>query len=270
MKRHTKQRITGLLAVCLTFTAAVYGREGNPAAYRSGDRLCVRLPITAGIDLPTNGQLTVTPVVSDGENQIQLAPVVFTGRIREKVNERRERLYGIPAVTEGVFSNTVIRRSRKNSSANAVLFEGDIPYEPWMAGARIVLYRDLEGCAQHRTALPPLVAAEIAPAVQPRLSFLVPADEPKRRSEQITAVIHFPQGRSVLLRGFADNSSQLARIDSLTARLLGNDGLSVENVYLKGYASPEDTYPYNTRLSANRVRSIRNYLQENFLSLIHI
>ena len=158
MKRHTKQRITGLLAVCLTFTAAVYGREGNPAAYRSGDRLCLRLPITAGIDLPTNGQLTVTPVVSDGENQIQLAPVVFTGRIREKVNERRERLYGIPAVTEGVFSNTVIRRSRKNSSANAVLFEGDIPYEPWMAGGRIVLYRDLEGCAQHRTALPPLGA----------------------------------------------------------------------------------------------------------------
>lgn len=264
MKRHTKQRITGLLAVCLTFTAAVYGREGNPAAYRNGDRLCVRLPITAGIDLPANGQLTVTPVVSDGENQIQLAPVVFTGRIREKVNERRERLYGIPAVSEGVFSNTVIRRSRKNPSANAVLFEGDIPYEPWMAGARVVLYRDLEGCAQHRTALPPLVAAEIAPSVQPRLSFLVPADEPKRRSEQITAVIHFPQGRSVLLRGFADNSSQLARIDSLTARLLGNDGLSVENVYLKGYASPEDTYPYNTRLSANRVRSIRNYLQENF------
>ena len=264
MKRHTKQRITGLLAVCLTFTAAVYGREGNPAAYRNGDRLCVRLPITAGIDLPANGQLTVTPVVSNGENQILLAPVVFTGRIRERVNERRERLYGIPAVSEGVFSNTVIRRSRKNPSANAVLFEGDIPYEPWMAGARVVLYRDLEGCAQHRTALPPLVAAEIAPSVQPRLSFLVPADEPKRRSEQITAVIHFPQGRSVLLRGFADNSSQLARIDSLTARLLGNDGLSVENVYLKGYASPEDTYPYNTRLSANRVRSIRNYLQENF------
>ena len=89
MKRHTKQRITGLLAVCLTFTAAVYGREGNPAAYRNGDRLCVRLPITAGIDLPANGQLTVTPVVSNGENQILLAPVVFTGRIREKVDERR-------------------------------------------------------------------------------------------------------------------------------------------------------------------------------------
>lgn len=173
MKRHTKQRITGLLAVCLTFTAAVYGREGNPAAYRNGDRLCVRLPITAGIDLPANGQLTVTPVVSNGENQILLAPVVFTGRIREKVDERRERLYGIPAVTEGVFSNTVIRRSRKNPSANAVLFEGDIPYEPWMAGGRIVLYRDLEGCAGHRTALPPLVAARDRPcrttaAVVPR------------------------------------------------------------------------------------------------------
>ena len=58
MKRHTKQRITGLLAVCLTFTAAVYGREGNPAAYRSGDRLCVRLPITAGIDLSVGANAT--------------------------------------------------------------------------------------------------------------------------------------------------------------------------------------------------------------------
>ena len=58
MKRHTKQRITGLLAVCLTFTAAVYGREGNPAAYRNGDRLCVRLPITAGIDLSVGANAT--------------------------------------------------------------------------------------------------------------------------------------------------------------------------------------------------------------------
>ena len=264
MKRHTLHRITGLLAACLITAAAAYGREGNPAAYRDGDRLCIKLPIAAGMDLPANGQLTVTPVVTDGEHRMQLAPVVFTGRIREKVNERRERLYGTPAASENVFSNTVIRYGRKNTSGNAVLFEGEIPYQPWMAGGRVVLYRDLEGCAGRRTALPPLIAAEIAAPVQPRLSFLVPADAPKRRSERITAVVHFPQGRSVLLRGFADNGRQLARIDSLTACLTGNDTLRVENIYLKGYASPEDTYAFNTRLSANRVRSIRNYLQENF------
>ena len=67
------------------------------ALVSTGMLLCL---ITAGIDLPANGQLTVTPVVSNGENQILLAPVVFTGRIREKVDERRERLYGIPAVPE--------------------------------------------------------------------------------------------------------------------------------------------------------------------------
>ena len=264
MKRHTLHRITGLLAACLITAAAAYGREGKPAAYRDGDRLCIKLPIAAGMNLPANGQLTVTPVVTDGEHRMQLAPVVFTGRIREKVNERRKRLYGTPAASENVFSNTVIRYGRKNTSRNAVLFEGEIPYQPWMAGGRVVLYRDLEGCAGRRTALPPLIAAEIAAPVQPRLSFLVPADSPKRRSERITAVVHFPQGRSVLLRGFADNGRQLARIDSLTACLTGNDTLRVENIYLKGYASPEDTYAFNTRLSANRVRSIRNYLQENF------
>ncbi len=264
MKYNTPCRMAGLLAACLILTAAAYGGNGSPAARRDGDRLCVKLAIVPGIEIPANGRLTVTPVVTDGQRRMQLAPVVFTGRIREKVDERRERLYGIPAVSEGVYSNTVIRRGRKNPSENAVLFEGELPYEPWMAGGRVVLYRDLSGCAGRRTALPPLIAAEIAVPVQPRLSFLVPADEPKRRSEQITAVVHFPQGRSVLLRGFADNRRQLARIDSLTARLLGNDSLTVETVYLKGYASPEDTYAFNTRLSANRVRSIRAYLQETF------
>ena len=189
MKRHTLHRITGLLAACLITAATAYGREGKPAAYRDGDRLCLKLPIAAGMDLPANGQLTVTPVVTDGEHRMQLAPVVFTGRIREKVNERRERLYGTPAASENVFSNTVIRYGRKNTSGNAVLFEGEIPYQSWMAGGRVVLYRDLEGCAGHRTALPPLIAAEIAAPVQPRLSFLVPADAPKRRSERITARI---------------------------------------------------------------------------------
>ncbi len=165
--------------------------RGNPAAYREGDRLCVRLPITAGIDLPANGQLTVTPVVSNGENQILLAPRRFHGDASgRKSDERRERLYGIPAVPEGVFSNTVIRRSRKNPSANAVLFEGDIPYEPWMAGGRIVLYRDLEDVPDtgrpFRRWSPPR-----SPLPYNRgCRSLVPADEPKRHSEQLTAVAY--------------------------------------------------------------------------------
>lgn len=47
MKRHTLHRITGLLAACLITAATAYGREGKPAAYRDGDRLCIKLPIAA-------------------------------------------------------------------------------------------------------------------------------------------------------------------------------------------------------------------------------
>lgn len=263
MKRILKYRISGLLAACLILTAA-RGAEATPAAVRMGDRLYVKLTLAPDARLSANEQLTITPVVINGQKRMQLAPVVFTGRIREKVNQRRERLYGWPAVSDGVFRQVVVR-NRKQTPENEVLFEGNIPYESWMAGGRVVLYRDVDGCGGHRASLSPLIAAEIAAPVQPRLSFVVPArDEAKRRSEQIVAVVHFPQGRSQLLRDFGDNRRQLARIDSLTLRLTGNDSLSVENIYLKGYASPEDTYAYNTRLSANRVRSIRNYLEENF------
>lgn len=267
MIRNQKYRMSGLLAACLVFTvSAVCGREGRPSAYRDGERLRVELTLGDGAQtVSANERLTVTPVVENGRDRLELAPVVFTGRIRRKVDERRERLYGTPAVPDDVFSEVVVRRSRRDASQNAVVYTGDVPYEPWMSGGRLVLYRNLAGCAGRSLNLAPLVAAEIALPVEPRLTFLVPADEPvKQRSEQITAVVHFPQGRSVLLRGFADNSHQLARIDSLTARLNDNDSLSVRNVYLKGYASPEDTYAYNTRLSANRVKAIRGYLQEKF------
>lgn len=266
MKRNLKYRMTGLLAACLVFAAAAYGRDGKHAAYRDGERLRVEFTLGDGAQTVTaNERLTVTPVIENGSDRLELAPVVFTGRIRRKVDERREWLYGTPAVPDDVFSEVVVHRNRRDASQNAVVYTGDVPYEPWMSGGRLVLYRDLAGCAGHSVSLAPLVAAEIALPVEPRLTFLLPDDEPvKQRSEQITAVVHFPQGRSVLLRGFADNRRQLARIDSLTARLKDNDSLSVENVYLKGYASPEDTYAYNTRLSANRVKAIRGYLQEKF------
>lgn len=266
MKRKSTYRLPGMLAAGLCFlTVVAFGREERPTVYREGDRLRVELTLgTGGTGISAEEQLILTPVVMNGENRITLAPVAFTGRIRQKVDERRERMYGTPALPAGTYSNVVVRHP-KRSSGQTLFYSGDVPYEPWMAGGQLVLYRDLKGCAGHSANLSPLILARIAVPVQPRLTFLVPADEPvKRRSAAITAVVHFPQGRSVLLRGFGDNRRQLARIDSLTALLQENDSLMIEHLYLKGYASPEDTYAFNTRLSANRVRSIRNYLHERF------
>lgn len=264
MKHTALIRIEGLLAALIVLTASAYGQE-KPTAYRNGDRLWVEFALGTGdTPLSANEQLTVTPAIVNDGQRLQLPPVVYTGRIRQKVNERRERLYGTPAVAEGVYGNLVVR-NRREQRGDSIRYAGNVPFQPWMAGGRVELNRMVSGCGGHVTELPPLTLAAIPATLKPRLAFLVPSTDPeKRRSEQITAVIHFPQGRSVLLRGFADNRRELARIDSITASLRGNDNLTVENIYLKGYASPEDTYAFNTRLSANRVRSLRDYLEEHF------
>lgn len=266
MKRNFIYRIAGMLAACLLFTTAVYGQQAQTAVSKEDGRLCVKLTLDTGaVELSPNEQLTLTPVIMHGEKRVRLAPVVFTGRIRQKVNERRESLSGVPSLPEGAFGSVVVRHSRRHASPAQVRYEMSVPYEPWMAGGELALSRDLEGCAGRARILPPLLLARIARPVQPRLSLIIPADEdPKRRSEQITAVVHFPQGRSTLLRGFADNSRQLGRIDSLTRRLQGNDSLQIVSIFLKGFASPEDTYAFNTRLAQNRVHAIRDYLRENF------
>lgn len=258
-------RNCGLLVACLIVTTFSFGSGRKPAARRHGEFLVVELPLGPGAGpLSANEQLTVTPVVENGGQRVQLAPVVWTGRIRQKVNERRERLYGIPAADEMAYRQVVVRPRRKQREER-LLYVGQVPYRAWMAGGRVVLERQLSGCAGHTVQLPTLTVATIPAAVRARLEFLVPATEPdKRRCEQLTAVVHFPQGRSVLLRNFADNRRELARIDSLTERLLTTDSLTIEHIYLKGYASPEDTYAFNTRLSANRVLSLRGYLEEHF------
>lgn len=264
MKHLVQYLLSGMLAVCLFPKASALCAEDPSVARKAGDSLVLVLTLDAGTELTSNDRLILTPVVTAGDRNVRMSPVVFTGRIREKVDARRERLYGTPAVPADAYRYVVVGRDRKDRSEHSVLYEGAIPYESWMAGGRVVLYRDWSGCGLSES-LPPLTVARIADPVRPRLTFLIPqGDSPKHESEQITVVLHFPQGRSVLLRGFGDNRRQLARIDSLTARLLGSDSLTLESIYLKGFASPEDTYTFNTRLSANRVQALRRYLTEQF------
>lgn len=86
---------------------------------------------TGETELSANEQLIVTPVITDGKNRMALAPVVFTGRIRQKVDERRERLYGTPALPEGAADNIVLR-NRKQASEETLFYVGDAvrPYSP--------------------------------------------------------------------------------------------------------------------------------------------
>ena len=99
MKRHTKQRITGLLAVCLTFTAAVYGREGNPAAYRNGDRLCVYVVIF--LDSITR--------LARAYNSVQPASgKVLSGGVDANALHKPKRFFGAARNTEEKGSLTII------------------------------------------------------------------------------------------------------------------------------------------------------------------
>lgn len=263
MIRSSKYRMAGLLGLCLLLASTLRAGNDGPAACRSDDRLSVCLPLTADTDLASDERLTVTPFVVNGRKRMPLPAVVFTGRARQRADERRERRNGRPALPADAYGKVVVRNGRKHRAGNAVIYRVYVPFEPWMQGGAVVLCRDLEGRAG-RTSLPPMFAVRIHAPVRPRLSFLVPEEAVKRSNVQITAAAHFPPGSSVLLRGFADNSARLEHVDSLIARLLDCDGLTVESIRLTGCASTEGNQAANARLSAGRAESFRNYLREKF------
>lgn len=248
-----------VLVACLMINASAWAKVGK-TTMKEGERLFLRIPVELG-DISPNTRLTVTPVIANGEKEMRMSPVVISGHIRDRADRRRERLYGESGVAKDTRAEIVVDR---HNAPEGLFIDENIAYEKWMGGGQILLLREMSGCAGCRTALEPLVAGEIPMPVMPRIAYLVPDDDaPKLRSERITAVVHFPQGGSVLLPDFAGNRNQLSQIDSLITRLRGNDTLSIELIGIKGYASPEGTYAYNTRLSQERVQSICNYLSEN-------
>lgn len=256
-------------AVGVTAVCAQQPYEGGLESVRAekrGDRLYVEAvldPAAAGIT--ANERLTLTPAVVKGRDTLRLEPVVLEGRIRYKYNRRAAFLGGRDIPVE---DGTVVvegRRRRARETDETMVYAESVPFRPWMNGAKVVMLRELAGCGGSRERLRTLPLAHLPVPVAPRVTFLVPErEQTKRRADSVAARIHFPQGKYALLRDFDGNGPELGRIDSLTAAVTGDEGLAVEEVYLCGYASPEGTYAYNTRLSANRMETLKNYLCRNF------
>lgn len=251
-----------LAAVAFAATAQAQ-REQAPSriAVRDGEQLDLRFMVDGSrADVRANEQLILTPVVAGNGYEEELSPLVVTGRIRNKVDRRMERLYGEEPTPDEIYAEVVVR-NRRQLAEDEILYRGSVPFEPWMDGGRVQLRRELRGCHGSRTELPPVYLADIVVPKPVLLSFLLPAGDGVRE-ECLTEVVHFPVGRYVLLREFAENEPALARIDSLAERFRNGESLSLVEVSLCGYASPEAPYSYNTRLAHNRARTVERYLTE--------
>lgn len=117
-----------------------------------------------------------------------------------------------------------------------------------------------------RRDLPRPVAVVSWPLYEANVTLLRPAPEPqKERVATATLRITYPVNSSHVLPSFGQNAAELSRLDSLLGPMASDTATyRIGHTHIAGYASPEDTYDYNLRLSHRRATQMRRWLVDRY------
>ena len=235
-----------------------------------GDRVTLRAVVDfTELDLHRNQLLELTPVLRStaGTREQRFEPLVISGRQRARLVARAEK-FGNYAWTAQP-SEIILLNDKAVRSYEIVL---SVPFEKWMRTSQLVVEERTLGCRNDDLAYadgkytklytgnPYAFPAPYQPAFT--VSYLVPEAEPvKIMQDTYTAALQFPVNRTDLQRGFGNNARVLDEVDEIIDRVKNDPLLTVRNITVKGYASPEGNSAANQRLSEGRAQAFVSYLQ---------
>lgn len=205
----------------------------------------------------TGQSLRVTPFLESGDSVRALPGVTVLGNNRRLVMKRMKHLPDGYIRTD-ICSDTVLEK----------VFQ--VPYELWMDSASLVVEERLTGYRARTTTTryklnnSVELSARAPYEVSPVVAFILPGKEVKVRRRQGKAYLDFPVGRSVILPAYRRNPEELAKIDDAIRDVAGNSDVTIQGVYIEGYASPEGTYASNDRLSKARAEALKDYIVQKF------
>ncbi len=149
-----------------------------------------------------------------------------------------------------------------------------MPYEKWMADARLDLQRDDCGCGNVQTMamerLVDNVSVEkkiiIAPyTVTPYLAYVsAEVEEVKRREIANESFLDFAVGKIDIRPEFGNNPVELKKIRNMIEDIRSDKAVTIRSIVITGYASPEGSFAMNKRLSEGRAKALQNYLQSRY------
>lgn len=151
-----------------------------------------------------------------------------------------------------------------------VTYRYAMPYEKWMADARLDLQRDDCGCGNVQTmamerlvdnvSLEKIILIEPY-QITPSLAYVQPMVESiKRRDVAAEAKLDFAVGKTVIRPDYMGNPMELAKIRRMIDECRNDKNIEVKGIKIIGYASPEGSLATNKRLSEGRANALRNYL----------
>jgi len=207
-----------------------------------------------GLHVPSNRAVLLTPWLVNGSDSLQLPSVGVYGRTRyyQYVRQGGSMLTGKD------------EQSYKSSERpDALNYSQLLPYEEWMNGADLTIRRSEYGCCHKLLATQSGAIGSFTEQVAffPELVYVRPAAEMvKSRSLEGSAFIDFPVDRTEIHYDYRRNASELGKIRATIDSVRGDSDVTITQVWLKGFASPESPYAHNKELAIGRTESLRQYI----------
>lgn len=200
-----------------------------------------------------------------GTGSAYLPPVEIMGRKRSIYVERNPEQKYLDADMYAVMVKR--RKDRKNNQADEsqiLNYAVTLPYSEWMDSSSLSISEDLCGCGKVNPAgTVSLCNADIA--FTPRLAYVVPKAEPvKTRELSGRSYLDFRVNRTEIDPSYRKNPVELQRIIASIDTVKNDTDFTITTIEIKGYASPEGSYPSNRRLAEGRTESLKKYLIDRY------
>ncbi len=209
-----------------------------------------------------NRAVLLTPRLVNGSDSLDLPAVGVYGR--------RRYYYYLRNNGESMLSGKDEASFKASEKPASIDYHDLFSYAEWMNGAQLSLHRCDYGCCNTLLAeqsgifgqhidVPVEVPAKVA--FFPTLIYVQPKGEAEKiRSLEGSAYIDFPVNQTVIYPDYRRNTVELAKIQATIDSVRSDRDVTIRQVWLKGYASPESPYAHNRQLAIGRTAALKKHI----------
>lgn len=222
---------------------------------RNADLMTVNMDLKLSEYVMKGDQVSLlTPVLLNGKDSVEFNPVGLYSRLRyiQYIRDDHDAVGG-----ENEVSIPYSKRPEVMEISQSV------PFEEWMNGATLFIKRCDYGCCQS------ILGEDIVPlgrwyetTYTPSFNYVTPvAEKVKMRELKGKAYIDFPVNMTDLYPDYRNNPAELLKIIATIDSVRNDKDITIKEITIKGYASPESPYQNNTRLAKGRTETLKKYVQ---------
>lgn len=224
---------------------------------RDGSYLTVGMTLRLSeVEAEGDRAVLITPLLENGDTNKALRPIGIYSRNRYFHYARQGKGCMLGGADELSF--------KEKDKPDTLAYQVILPYEEWMDGASLTLFRQDYGCCGKVLAEQSQAIGEYRgkrPEFIPLMVYVQPeVERTKTRALAGTAYIDFPVSRTEIRPEYRNNQRELDKITATIDSVQADKDITVTSLAIKGYASPEGSYAGNARLAAGRTEALKEYV----------